>query len=121
MKRLVITAIVKMCGKAVLLVVAAAVAIVIMGNLNKWDTSRVYSDAFFIAGCLLIVGGTASRLAAGQQWNNFQQLHAESLSDLSGPEQALFIINTNSPVGTAILGLLSGAVLILIAVFVSKI
>ncbi len=39
-----------------------------MGNLNKWDTSVKYSNAFFIAGALVIIGGLSSRMAASEDW-----------------------------------------------------
>ena len=120
MKRLVIMAIIKMCGEAVLITIFAGIVIGIIGNLNKWDTSLKYSNAFFIAGCLVIIAGTLSRLGAGQEWNNFQLLYAESFRDMSPSEQSNFIVNASSSVRLVILGLLSGILLILISVLVTK-
>ncbi len=120
MKRLVIMAIIKMCGEAILLTIIAGIVIGVIGNMNKWDTSLAYSDAFFIAGCLAIVAGGLSRLGAGQEWNNFQLLYAESFRDMSSSERANSIINASSSVRMVILGLLSGILLILISVFVTK-
>ena len=65
MKRLVIMAMIKMCGKAILLTVIAGIVIGAIGHVNRWDTSLAYSNAFFITGCLAIVAGASSRLGAG--------------------------------------------------------
>jgi hypothetical protein len=120
MKRLVITAVIKIGGEAVLLTIVAGIVIGIIGSLNKWDTSLQYSNAFFIAGCLLIIAGTSSRLGAGQERNYFQQLYMESFRAMSASEQANFIINASSSVRVVILGLLSGILLFIISFFVTK-
>jgi hypothetical protein len=115
MKRLVIMAITKMCGKAILLTIIAGIVIGVIGHIKKWDTSLAYSNAFFIAGCLVIMAGMSSRLAAGQEWNTFQLLNAESFREMSSSERANFIINASSSISLVILGLLSGLLLILIS------
>jgi hypothetical protein len=120
MKRLVIIAIIKMCGKAILLTIIAAIAIGVIGHIRKWDTSLAYSNAFFISGCLTIIAGASSRLGAGQEWSRFRLLYAESFRDMSNGERANFIIGASSSVSLVILGLLSGVLLILISVFVTK-
>lgn len=78
-------------------------------------------NAFFLAGCLVIVAGTASRLGAGQEWNNFQLLNAESFREMNSSERANFIINASSSISLVILGLLTGILLILISVIVAYI
>jgi hypothetical protein len=118
MKKLIITTILKMCGEAVLLAILAGIIIGIIGKLNGWNTSHQYSNAFFIAGCLLIIGGAFSRQAAGQDWDSFQLLSAESFRDKSPGERANIIINASSSVRLIILGLLSGALLILTSVLI---
>jgi hypothetical protein len=120
MKRLVILAVIKMCGKAILLTIIAGVVIGVIGHIKKWDTSLIYSNAFFIAGCLVIIAGASSRLGASQEWSNFQLLYAESFRDMSNDERANFIINASSSVSLVILGLLSGILLILISVIMAK-
>jgi hypothetical protein len=115
MKRLVIMALIKMCGKAILLTIIAGIVIGVIGHIKKWDTSLAYSNAFFIAGCLVIMAGMSSRLAAGQEWNTFQLLNAESFREMSSSERANFIINASSSISLVILGLLSGLLLILIS------
>ena len=120
MKRLVIMAIIKICGKAVLLTVIAGIAIAVIGHMKKWDTSFAYSNAFFIAGCLAIIGGLSSRLGAGQGWANTQLLYSKSLRDMSSSERANFVINACSSFSLVILGLLSGISLIFISVFLTK-
>ena len=121
MKRLVIKAIIKMCAKSILLTTIIGVVIGIIGYFNKWNSSIAYSNAFFLAGCLVIVAGTASRLGAGQEWNNFQLLNAESFREMNISERANFILDASSSMSTVILGLLTGILLILIAVIAASI
>jgi hypothetical protein len=121
MKRFVIMTIIKMCGKAVLLTIIVVIAIGVIGNLNKWDNSISYSNAFFIAGILVIVAGGMSRLAAGQQWNSYLLPQTESFRQMSSSERANFIVNVSSTFSLVILGVLTGIMLILISVFVTKI
>lgn len=120
MKKLVIMAMLKMCGEAVLLAIIAGIVIAIIGNLNKWDSSIDYSNAFFIAGGLVIIAGTVSRLGAGEQWNSFQRVYAESFRNMSPTERANFIVNASSSLRLVILALMSGVLLILISVLVAK-
>jgi hypothetical protein len=120
MRRLVMMTVLKIIAEAVLITLIAGIAIGIIGNLNHWDTSIKYSDAFFIAGGFMIIAGGVSRLAAGQERDNFQRLNAESFRDMSASEQANFVVTVSSSVRLVILGLLSGFLLILISVFVTK-
>lgn len=115
MKRLVIKEIIKMCAKSILLTTIIGVVIGIIGNINKWNSSIAYSNAFFLAGCLVIVAGTSSHLAASRQSYNSQLLYAESFREMSSSERENFIINASSSISTVILGLLSGLLLILIS------
>lgn len=121
MKRLVIRAIIQMCAKSILLTAMIGVVIGIIGYINRWNSSIAYGNAFFLAGCLVIVAGGLSRLGAGQEWSNFQFLYAESFRDMSNSERANFIINASSPVSLVILGFLSGILLILISAFITNI
>jgi hypothetical protein len=120
MKRLLILIIVKICGKALLITIMVGILIGAIGYLKKWDTSTAYCNAFFIAGCLLIIAGGSSRLASGQEWNAFQSLHAESFHNMSMSEQSNYIINASNSFSLVILGLISGTLLILISVIVMK-
>ena len=118
MKRQVVMAMLKMGGEAVFLTIFAGIVIGIIGNLNKWDSSIQYSNAFFIAGSLLLICGVFSRRAAGQEWYSFQLLSAESFRQMSPGERADFIVNASSSVRLVILGLVSGILLILISLVV---
>lgn len=115
MKHQLIKAILKICAQA--LVIAALIGFVIgvIGYLNQWNSPISYSNAFFVAGCLMIIAGASSRFAAGQEWKTFQLLSTQSLDDMGSSERANFIVNASSPVRTVILGLLSGLILILIS------
>lgn len=110
--------IIKMCAEAILLAIITGIIVGAIGYMNQWDTSRAYSDAFFIAGCLLMVAGGLSRLAAGQEWSSFHFLYAESFRNMSNSERANFIIDASSSFRLVILGLLSGILLILASWFV---
>jgi len=120
MKRLVFLALFKLFAKAILITLIIGIAIVVIGTTKKWDTSIAYSNAFFIAGALMIVAGAFSRLAAGEDWNNFQLVSGESFRGMSSSERANYIIDASSSVSLLILGLLSGLLLIFISVLVTK-
>ena len=119
MKRLVMMAIIKLCGKAILITMMVGIGIGVIGYRNQWD-SLAYSNAFFIAGGLIIVAGAFSRLAAGQEWGVFQSLPAESFRGMSSGERAKFIINASSSINLVILSILSGFLLIIISAFMTK-
>jgi hypothetical protein len=114
MKRLVIQEISKVSAEAVLLATAIGIAIGIIGYLNHWSSAIKYSNAFFLAGCLIIIAGTSSRLAAGQEWGSFQ-IFSESFRDMSRSERANYIVNASSSVRLAIVGALSGLLLIVVS------
>ena len=116
MNRLVIKAIIKICAKAILLTTIIGVVIGIIGYINEWNSSIKYSNAFFLTGLLVIIAGASSRMGAGEDWNIFQMLSAESFRDMSPGERANFIIDASSSLGLFILGLLTGILLILISV-----
>lgn len=120
MKRLVLMTILKLCGEAILIAMIVGIVIGVIGALNKWDTSRTYSDAFFVAGSLVMVAGGLSRMASGQEWGSFQLLYAESFRHMSSGERANYIINASSSLRLVILGLLSGILLILVSALVLK-
>jgi hypothetical protein len=114
MKRLLLQAILKICGEAILLATMTGVVIGMIGYINRWNALIKYSNAFFLAGCLVIIAGTSSRFAAGQEWGSFQ-IYSESFRDMSRSERANYIVNASSSVRLAVVGLLSGVLLILIS------
>ncbi len=120
MKRQITMAILKMCGEAVLLTILAGIVIAIIGRLSRWDSSLAYGNAFFIAGCVVFVAGASSRLGAGQDWGAFRRLHAESFRDKSPSERADLVVKASSSVRLLVLGLLSGILLMLISLLVTK-
>lgn len=120
-KRLDIRAIIKMCAKSILLTAIIGVVIGTIGYIRRWNSSIAYSNAFFVAGCLLIIAGASSRFAAGQGSNYYQSLNAESFRGMSSSERRDFIINASSSMSTTILGLLTGMVLILISAIALRI
>jgi hypothetical protein len=120
MKRSVIQAILKMGAKSLFLTTLIGAGIGLIGYLKQWDSSLAYSNAFFVAGCLVFVAGGVSRLAAGQEWEQFRRLYAESLRDMSASERANFIVNASASISTVVLGLLTGILLIIISALVLK-
>jgi hypothetical protein len=120
MKRSIMIAIIKLVGEAILFTIIAGIIIAIIGKVNEWETAIQYSNAFFIAGGLVIIAGVMSRLRAGEEWYYFQRYSTESLPDMSPAERANFIVNTNNSLRQTILGLLTGFLLILISVLVMK-
>lgn len=120
MKREILKTILKILGKALALALLAGAVIAVIGYRRGWDTSMAYSNAFFIAGCLLIIAGTSSQFTTKQMWNVFQQLDAESFRGMSSHERVNFIIEASSSVSLLALGLLSGGLLIAAAVVATK-
>lgn len=117
MNRHIFKIIIKMIGEAILLAIIVGIVILGIGHIKNWETTLLYCNAFFIAGCFLIVAGTSTRYTAGQNWRVFQFLHAESFRQMSSGDRANFIIDASSSGHLVILGLLSGGLLILISVF----
>ena len=119
MKRLVMKVIINMCAKTLALTTIVGVLIGVVGYLNKWDSPLKYSNAFFLAGCLVLIAGMSSRLSAGQNWHSFQLLSAASFRGMSSSDRVNFIFNTSSSISALVLGLLSGILLILISAVVA--
>ena len=76
MKRVVIKVILGMFGKVLLVPLLAGVIIGVMGYMQGWDTSIAYSNAFFFAGCLLIIAGTSSHFIFCLRSEVFSSLQA---------------------------------------------
>jgi hypothetical protein len=115
MRRFIIREILKLSGEAILLTTIVAVVIGIIGYVRKWDSSIAYSNAFFVVGCLFIIAGGLSRLAAAQDWNTFQLFSAESFRGMSASEQANFVVEASSPIRRVVLGVLTGIFLLLLS------
>ncbi len=115
MRHPIILAITKTLAKAMLLTAVIGAVIAAIGYTNKWSSSLPYSNAFFIAGSLMIIAGASARYAAGQQTGAFRSLGSESFRDMSSSERADFIVNISSSLSTVILGILTGILLIVIS------
>ncbi len=120
MKRQVIKATLLLSGEAVLLAFIAGCAIGTIGYLNQWNTSQKYSNAFFIAGLLIIVAGVFSRMGAGQEMSYLHRFNARGFQNMSPNERVSFVIKVSSSMHLTILGLLSGILCIIISVLVMK-
>lgn len=115
MNQYLVKALIKILVKSLALTAIVSVIIGIIGYLNQWNSLLAYSNAFFLAGCLVIVAGTSSRLAAGQEWSAFQLIQTESFRHMSNSERANFIVEASSSLSALILGILSGLWLVLIS------
>jgi hypothetical protein len=115
MNRLFFMTLIKLFGEACLIALCAAIAILIIGAWRQWDSSIQYSNAFFLAGCLIFIGGGISRMAAGQEWASFQRFGSDSFGDMSPSERANFIVEASSPVRLVIVGVLSGILLFVLS------
>jgi hypothetical protein len=115
MNRLFFRTYIKLFGEACLIALCAGIAILVIGTWRKWDSSIQYSNAFFLAGCLIFIGGGISRMAAGQEWGAFQRLGSESFRDMSPGERANFIVDVSSPVRLVIVGVSSGILLFILS------
>ena len=120
MKRLIVIAILKILGKAILITAIVGMVVVAIGYSKQWDNPVQYVNAFFIAGCLAIIAGASSRMTAGVGRDKFQYLYAESFRDMSSTERANLIANASSSLSLVILGFLSGFFLIAISVIILK-
>lgn len=97
----------------------AAIGVGVMGYLRQWNTAIEYSNAFFIAGSLVVIAGASSRVAAGASWDIHQRFHAKSLQGQSLGEQINSIVSASSPWRLVILGFVSGLTLMAISVPIS--
>ena len=120
MKRVVISAIITMCVKVLVLTTVVGIVVAFIGNKNAWDTPMAYSNAFFIAGALVIIAGASSRLAASQERGAFLSVYAESFRHMSSSEKADYIVNISSSMSALILGVSSGILLIIISAILTK-
>ena len=115
MNRIVIREILKMLAKALALTTIIGIVIGVLGYIKKWDSSISYSNAFFVAGVLIIIAGASSRYAAGQGWNSYLLVNGESFRDMSSSERANYIVEASSTLSTVILGVLTGILLIILS------
>lgn len=119
MKRVVVMTILKLCGEAVLFTAVAAIIVVVIGYLSKWESSLQYGNAFFIAACILVVAGTASRLGTGRE-SSPQSHYGEGFRGMSPSERSNLMLNATLSFRLVILGVLSGLLLTLISWLVTK-
>ncbi len=104
-----------LCAKSVLLTALIGGVIGVIGNYNKWTSPVTYSNAFFLAGSLMIIAGASSRFAVSQGSSAYQLLGAESFRTMSSSERRDYIIGVSSSMSTVILGILTGVVLVLVS------
>jgi hypothetical protein len=118
MKGLVFKAVIKILVKSIVFAAMIGVVIGIIGYINKWNSQITYSNAFFLAGALVILAGTASRLGAGQERSNHLLVSAESFREMNSSERANLIIDASTSMSLVILGLLTGVWLILFSAII---
>ncbi|HTP10468.1 MAG TPA: hypothetical protein VMP08_19580, partial [Anaerolineae bacterium] len=72
MKQSVVKAIIKICGKVLLLTSIVGLVVIVIGRVSDWNTALEYSNAFFVAGVFVIAGGLASRLHTNEDTNQLR-------------------------------------------------
>ncbi len=112
--------ILKLLGEIVLFALVAGIVVVLIGYWRKWDSSLEYSNAFFIAGCFLIVGGMLSRYASIQSYTPLQNISSDSFREMSPGERVGYIVEASSPYRLVVIGLMSGIILFLISAYLAK-
>ena len=118
MKSLIAKAIIKLGAKSLLFTAAIGSAIGLVGYLNHWQTSLAYSNAFFLAGCFVLIAGTATQFAA--QADYAQTFRFERFREMSFKEQADLVADSTGPFSRVALGVSSGVSLALIAILIDK-
>ncbi|MFN8443112.1 MAG: hypothetical protein U0175_20225 [Caldilineaceae bacterium] len=115
MKRFIIQEIGKLFAKSALLAAMIGVVVAVLGYLNQWNSLIPYSNAFFVAGCLLIIAGASSRFTAGQETATYRTIHPQSMRDMSFGDQISYIVDSSSPISRVMLGVVSGLLLIVVS------
>ena len=101
--------------KVVALTTMIGIVIGIIGFFNKWNSSVAYSNAFFLAGCLLIIAGGFSSYAASQEIRVYQRIPSNAFRGMSSRERAHYVVDTSSSISAFIFGTSSGIILIFIS------
>jgi hypothetical protein len=120
MNRFVMTDILRMAGRVAVVTVIAVIIIALLGLINQWDSSTPYSNAFFIAGAIMIAGGVGTKMRAGEDWTSTQEIHPESLSGMTGEQQSRLVLNPSNSTRLAIMGMGSGTLLVLMSLLVLR-
>lgn len=115
MKRLILIAGARLFGEALVITLVVGLIVWLIGYLRAWDSPMNYSNAFFVAGCLVFIAGAASRMGTGQEWFSTRLIHAESFRGMSGSDQARTLMEASSSFRLVILGLVSCILLTLIS------
>jgi sulfite exporter TauE/SafE len=115
MERSIIMAIIKILARVLFFTIIIGGLIAFLGYTNQWTSPIKYSNAFFIAGALMMIAGGMSRLAAGEDWKTYQMLSGESFRGMSSGDRANYIINISSQLSTMLVGILTGIVLFILS------
>ncbi len=115
MKRPIIQTFLKMIIEALAVAAAAAIIVLIIGSVKKWDNPITYSNAFFVAGCLVIIAGTSTRAAAGQEWGMYQRMSTANYRAMNPTDRANYVVKASASYRLVILGVLGGLFLWLVS------
>jgi len=119
MTRSFILTILKFFGEVLLISLVVGGIVLLLGHQRQWDTAMKYSNAFFIAGALLIIAGASSRMTAGEDFTSLRRLSGDSFRGMNSSQLAHFIIEVSSPLRLVILGIASGILLIILSQIVA--
>lgn len=111
-------ALIKLAAKSLFFTAAIGSAVCLLGYVSHWETSLAYSNAFFLAGCFVLIAGTATQFAAQADYS--QTFRFERFREMSFREQADLIADSTGAFSRVALGVSSGVCLALIAVLIEK-
>jgi ABC-type glycerol-3-phosphate transport system permease component len=114
MKRLIIRAAIKIGVKSIVFTTIIGAVIGVIGYIKKWDSPVTYSNAFFLAGCVVLIAALSSRYAAMRS-SHSPSFHTTSYHEMNSQEQEDYISSMSSSLSTVIFGVMSGLLLILIS------
>ncbi len=104
----------------VMATVLASLIVLIVGWIAKWNTSRQFSDGFFIAGAVFALLGFLAVLGGFTRRTDFKITYSQSARDASLAERArLMMEDIRQGYGLLILLVGSSVFLIVISVLVS--
>lgn len=121
MKRQIILNVLKVVGQAVIITLIAALIILIVGFLKHWQTSIQYSNAFFIAGSVLIIVGGLSKFSAAAGRAPPQNSPTETHPEPSPGEQSTQVVKPSSTSRLLAIGVISGFLCFIVSALITKI
>jgi uncharacterized membrane protein len=111
----------RLFGKVLAATAIIALIILLLGYFLQWNEPVRYSNAFFLAGAIVIVLGVLSITGGFAQRANFQMTYAESAGNANIAERnQRTAADITQRYGSMILLMITGILLIVIAVVIGE-